>query len=114
MNKLYSVDKIMVYVGDQEDQCAEMIDLFLQTIPDEFIKLEEAIRHKSWKKAYEISHRIKPSIQILDIKNATSEFMELDAKLHQQIELDSLNELFLSLHKNINIAFTQIREDYNR
>lgn len=114
MSKLYSVDKIMVYVGNQEDQCAEMIDLFLETIPDEFDRLEEAIRHKSWKKAYEISHRIKPSIQILEIQNASSEFAELDAKLHQKIELDSINQLFISLHKQIKLAFTQIREDYNR
>ena len=114
MNKLYSTEKIMVYVGNDEIQCAEMIDLFLETIPSEFEKLEEAILHKSWKKAYEISHRIKPSIQILKIKNTTKKFKELDAKLHQKIELESINGLFIDIQKNINLAFDQIREDYSR
>jgi len=114
MDKLYSIEKILLYVGNDETQCEEMIDLFIQIIPKEFNMLEQAILDKNWKQAYEISHRIKPSIEILQIKNATEEFTELHTKLHQQIDLDSVPKLFYEIFNNLKKALTQINQDYNK
>lgn len=113
MDKLYSTEKIMLYVGNDESQCVEMIDLFVQLIPKEFETLESAIINKDWKQAYEISHRIKPSIEILEIKNAADEFTELHTKLHQQIDLESVPNLFHEIHENLKKAIAQINKDYN-
>lgn len=112
MEKLYTVDKIMVYVGNDKSQCIEMIDLFIKTIPDEFSKLKQAIKIKNWDKAYEISHRIKPSMEILQIKNATIEFIELNTKIHQKIDLETISQLFYEILHNVEKAIIQIKEDY--
>lgn len=114
MSKLYTIKKILVYVGNDKTQLKEMIDLFLQTIPKEFEKLEQAIVDENWDQAYEISHRIKPSMEILQFKNATAKFIELHAKLHQKIDLESVPQLFNEVLENINKGISQIKEDYNR
>lgn len=114
MSKLYTIEKILVYVGNDKTQIEEMIDLFLQTIPKEFDKLEQAIIDKNWEQAYEFSHRIKPSMEILQFKNATEEFVELHAKLHQKIDLESVPQQFYEVLENLNKGISQIKEDYNR
>ena len=103
----------MNYIGDDKSQCKEMMKLFVNTIPSEFEDLELAIKQKDWGKAYDISHRIKPSMEILMIKNAKDECVELHTKLHQQLDLDSLPKMFDKIHKNVKLAIIQIRQDFN-
>lgn len=112
MEKLYSIDKILIYVGDDKSQCVEMMDLFINTIPQEFNKLEKAIKLKNWNDAYEISHRIKPSMEILQIKNATSEFIELNTKIHQKIDMETISQQFYEILHNVENAIKQIKSDY--
>lgn len=114
MSKLYSTEKILVYVGNDKLQCEEMIDLFLQIIPQEFETLERKIANQNWDMAYEISHRIKPSMEILQIKNVSDEFSELHTKLHQKIDMESIPLLFNEILKDLNRALTQIKEDFNK
>ncbi|NOY50661.1 MAG: Hpt domain-containing protein [Chlorobi bacterium] len=114
MGKIYSTDKILVYVGNDENQVAEMMELFLRTIPAELEKLENEIICGNWKKASEISHRIKPSMEILQIENASGEFMELHTKLHQEIDLETIKPLYENIKLNSFKAIAQIKEDYHK
>jgi len=113
MEKLYSTEKLKNYIGDDKSQCKEMMKLFVNTIPAEFDDLALAIKQKDWSKAYEISHRIKPSMEILMIKNANEECVELHAKLHQKLDLDSLPQMFAKIHENVKLAIIQIKQDFN-
>ncbi len=113
MEKLYSTEKLINYIGDDKAQCKEMMRLFVNTIPGELEHLELAVKQKDWDKAYEISHRIKPSMEILMIKNANAECVELHTKLHQKLDLDSLPELFATIHEGVKGAIAQIRKDYD-
>ncbi len=112
MENLYTTDNILVYVGGDENQLKEMIDLFLNTIPEEFESLENNIENKNWDKAYEISHRIKPSMEILQIKNATEEFFDLNIKLHKKSQLSEIPDLFKMININVNSAIEQIKKDF--
>jgi HPt (histidine-containing phosphotransfer) domain-containing protein len=103
----------MVYVGNDQTQCKEMINLFLETIPMELNKLKIAINKNDWIKAYEISHRIKPTMEILQIKNANKEFVEISTKIHQKIDLDSISDIFSKILENVNLAIEQIKIDYS-
>ncbi len=114
MGKKYSTDKILVYVGNEENQVAEMMELFLRTIPAELEKLENEIICGNWKKASEISHRIKPSMEILQIENASEEFMELHAKLHQEIDIETIEPLFKKIKLHAFKAIAQIKEDFHK
>lgn len=113
MERLYSVDKILVYVGDDKEQCKEMIGLFLTTIPKEFEKLDNAIKKENWKKTYEIVHRIKPSIEILQIKNAVGAVAQLNANLFNKTDMGRIPELFAQIDKDIDNAIEQMKKDYS-
>jgi dihydrodipicolinate synthase/N-acetylneuraminate lyase len=114
MDRIYSTDKILVYVGNDEKQVAEMMELFLRTIPLEMQKLENEIICGNWKKASEISHRIKPSMEILQITNASDEFVELHAKLHQEIDIETIEPLYQKVKLHAFKAIAQIKEDYQK
>ena len=112
MENLYSIEKILVYVGDDMDQCKEMLELFIKTIPSELIKLELEIESKNWDKAYEITHRIKPSYDVLLIYEATTLFDKLHTKLHQQIDIETIEPQFKIIKKRTYEAIGQIKSDY--
>jgi len=112
MPRLYSTEKILMYVGNDKDQCHEMVDLFLDTIPPEIENLSKAVFSKDWNLAYEISHRIKPSIEIMQIENSWELFSEFDTKLSQRIDLDNINDLYMEILKGLKLAISQIKEDF--
>lgn len=101
----------MLYVGNNTDNCNEMLELFITTIPIELELLKSEIANENWDKAYEITHRIKPSFEIMQIKNASSEFFKLNNNIHLKIDLDGVQELFNSMETHLYHAIKQIKED---
>lgn len=104
----------MTYVGNNEDQCKELLELFAETIPEELDKLNTEITDENWIKAYEILHRIKPSFEIMQIKHGSEEFVKLNNNIHSKINLDDVPELFNSMKSHIYQAIKQIKEDISK
>ncbi len=101
----------MTYVGNNEDQCKELLELFADTIPAELDKLKTEITNKNWEKAYQIMHRIKPSFEIMQIKNGSEEFVKLNNNINSKVDLDKSKELFNNMKTHIYMAIEQIKKD---
>lgn len=101
----------MSYVGNNEEQCKELLELFIDTIPAELEKLNTEITNKNWEKAYQIMHRIKPSFEIMQIKDGSEEFIKLNNNIYSKVNLDSSKELFNNMKTHTYQAVEQIKKD---
>ena len=69
---LFNLDKLRSYVGNNNADVKDMIALFLEIIPAQKQKLQNALKKSDWGTLNYISHQIKPSLDILGL-NATKE-----------------------------------------
>jgi HPt (histidine-containing phosphotransfer) domain-containing protein len=69
---LFNLDKLRSYVGNNNADVKDMIALFLEIIPAQKQKLQNALNKSDWGTLNYISHQIKPSLDILGL-NATKE-----------------------------------------
>lgn len=110
--KPYSLKKLSGFLGDDPKQVIEMIHLFLETIPPELALLKQAASLKDFVEISTISHRIKPSLDVFDLKNAMQiiRILELFSKNEQQqSQVSSLvDDLISTLNQALKIMQTEL------
>ena len=82
MKKPYSFVRLSEYVGDDKNQIAQMISLFLDTIPDDVNKIEEYGDKGNWQKVNKIAHRIKPSFEVFEMEEILTDIREIERLAH--------------------------------
>ncbi|PLX13142.1 MAG: hypothetical protein C0598_04430 [Marinilabiliales bacterium] len=113
MSKLYSTDKILMYVDNDQHQCNELLRLFVDTVPEEIESLEKAISNKNWDEAYLISHRIKPSMGITLSTKLSDDYSNLHENIRLKRDPESLKLIFEEFKNNVYQAINQIKSDIN-
>ena len=76
--KLYSIDRLSQYVGDDPKQIVEMIVLFLDTVPPEIIQLHHLSEKERWSEVYKLAHRIKPSFEVFAMDDILEDIKKIE------------------------------------
>ncbi len=105
MDKPYNLEKISSYVGGAPGQLKEMIALFLSTTPQELGSLTEAIAQENWTETYALAHRIKPSIDVLDVKPVKSLIREVEALAKSKKDCHKIPELMKTINEIMDEVF---------
>ncbi len=87
-NKI-NLDKLRTYVGNNDSDIKEMVELFRQTIPVQKNKMEQFTKNCDWDNLNYIAHQMKPSLDILGLEASTEKarIIESLAKTGDEIEL---------------------------
>lgn len=100
---LYKLDKISAQSGGNQDFIKRMTSLFVETTPPLLSEMEEALQEKDLKQVQSIAHRLKPSIDILQIdsqKDSVRTIEKIDEHSFQSSEGKQLIQSFIdTLHK---------------
>ena len=113
MKKLFSLEKLSEYVGDNKDDIKEMINVFIDTTEPEVSKLKELAEKLEWENVYKIAHKIKPSFKVFEM----SEMIEiidsievLASQNNKDANLDSkLNEFSKKFNEIISLLHNEIQ-----
>ncbi len=100
-NKPYSLVKLSGFVGDDPQQILEMVDLFIQTIPPELSLLKKNASMGLYDEVATVAHRIKPSIDVFDIKDALQIIRTIELFCRNGQNLPQVNSLVDQLYEKL-------------
>ena len=83
--------------GDNEDFMKDIISTFLKSVPESIDKLEKHVEKKEFKEIHAISHRLKPSFELLGIKNLKDSAI----KIEEYVSNDSNHDEVIRLGNQI-------------
>ncbi len=77
-NTTYSLDKLKQYVGDNPQQIKEMLQLFLDTVPEDIEQLVVLSKNEDWFELYKVAHRIKPTFEVFAMDQMFNRIKEIE------------------------------------
>ncbi|MBX2957161.1 MAG: response regulator [Cyclobacteriaceae bacterium] len=82
---LYDLSYLKKVSNDNEEFIREMVQTFIQTIPDSLDQLEDSVRQSDWLRTSRLVHQIKPSLTLMGIHTLkdTAVILEEEFKTEQ-------------------------------
>jgi PAS domain S-box-containing protein len=112
--RLYSLNNLKQLFGANIPKIKEMMQILLDNTPQMIVDIENEYKNNNLLKVGEIAHKIKPTLDMLEITSLTQIVREIE-KLDKGLELgDKLPNLIETFTKTMNIVLNQIREDFSQ
>ncbi|RZL42372.1 MAG: response regulator, partial [Pedobacter sp.] len=108
-NQLYSLAKIESLANGSDEFIQKMISLFIKHIPIAISEFEEAYQAEDFVRISQIAHRIKPSIDNLDILGLNEMIREVETKATQYQKSDVLSYLLTEIQRKLNLVLDDLR-----
>lgn len=107
---LCDFDHLNEITGGKKDLIKEIIDLFIQQIPEELQSLNDAVSKTNYTEIKSITHNMKSSVSVMNIfvlKPILQEMCELGNALH---DIQKIKELNLQLNLICIQAITELKK----
>ena len=112
-NDIFSLEKIKKISSGDKEFVAKMIDLFIQTASSSLEMMKTAYAEKDFKSLSAIAHRIKPSINDLEIIQITDEIKQVEFLSKENPNSKLIPEYLIKIEKVLNIVIDQMRKGSN-
>ena len=112
--KIINLDKLKSYVGNKESDIKEMIILFLQLIPEQKEKMQDAFENKEWNKLNYIAHQLKPSMDIFGLSGSKEKARIIESLAKTGEEVDLIENFVKELSNELDEVCDALRELFSR
>lgn len=117
MNKnpepVYKLDKLIEYIGEDEETIRNMLQIFLSSTADILRLIQSAENDGNLDEVGKNAHKLKPNIDIFGIKSLHDPVRQLESLAKQNKDPDKVKSLVQMLHLTLNHVFDQIRIDHS-
>ncbi len=76
--KQFSLDKLNNVARGNKGFVIKMLQLFIDTTPELIRQLENALQQKDWQQLNAVAHKLKPTVQTMDIKHISTEVAQVE------------------------------------
>lgn len=109
----YNLSKVYEISDNDTDFAQQIINLFVEEVPQELKSIKEGIEEKDYPKTYASSHKIKPTLDLLGMDLAYEENLQVMEWTKSEGKRKEIKEVFKSLKEHIDNALKEIKKDYN-
>ena len=92
MAERFNFDSIRDFVGQDNETIVEMVEIFLQTVPESLQFLNESFQNKDYRKLSYHAHKLKSSIDLLNIQELTGEIREIENDANKLENIEQIPE----------------------
>lgn len=112
--KTYNINKLSEICMGDEAFISQMIQTFVEQINKDLPFIESAIETNNWETVHKITHKIKPSIDMLDIESAKLLIKEIVEKTRNlsTIQPEDLTKTFYTLKESLQETVEEMTTDY--
>jgi len=107
--KIYSRDKLLTMMDQNEDEVNELMKLFIQFAPTMIADLREAMEDEDWSKVAETAHKLKSSMRLWDMHTLDDDVVFIETHAHAKTNLDEVRQKLNALCKQLDEAIEQMR-----
>jgi HPt (histidine-containing phosphotransfer) domain-containing protein len=109
----YNLAKVYAISDNDSEFVRQIITLFVTEVPDDLLQIKEGIKKKDHKHAYAYAHKIKPTLDLLGLKVAFEEILQVEAWTKAEGEKKEIKETFKSIRDQVNDAIKELKKDFD-
>lgn len=109
--RMYDFKMIEEIAGGDEEFLKRMMNMFVDTVPGLLSDLELNIGEANWEKASKIAHRMKSTIDSMNIRSIKAEIRLIESNGKQQVNLDQMPVLLEKVRSVLTQCIESIRKD---
>jgi len=109
----YNLAKVYALSDNDPEFVLQIVTLFVTDIPKDIEEIKEGIKKKDYKQAYAYAHKIKPSLDILGLKVAFEEILQIEAWTKAEGEKKEIKETFKSVKHQVEDAIKELKKDFD-
>lgn len=110
--KKYNVERIRLFVGDDQEMMQKMVGIFLNNTPKMLGIIRKSLNEKDYHTLQFISHKLKTSIDHFSIETLTSDIRKIEKCAKKEIDLESLPSLIDKLELELQETMAEIKSDF--
>lgn len=110
--KKYKLDRILAFIGDDDEMMEKMVDIFLKSAPELVSKIHQNFALKNYTDVAFYAHKLKSSIDHFSIETLTSEIRQIEKYAREKTNLKELPDLIQKLDIELLVVMNQLRTDF--
>ena len=108
----YNLAKVYEISENDIEFALQIVNLFLQEVPDELKSIKVGIDEKDYSRVYSAAHKIKPSLDLLGMDLAYDENLQIMAWSKLEGKKKEIKETYKSLKERVDLAVKEIKKDF--
>ena len=109
----YNLAKVYALSDNDPEFVMQIVTLFVTEVPEDLAQIKEGIKKKDHKHAYAYAHKVKPTLDLLGLKVAFEEILQIEAWTKAEGEKKEIKETFKSVKNQVNEAIKELRKDFD-
>jgi HPt (histidine-containing phosphotransfer) domain-containing protein len=109
----YNLAKVYAISDNDPEFVIQIVNLFVSEVPDDLSQIKEGIKKKDHKHAYAYAHKIKPTLDLLGLKVAFEEILQIEAWAKSEGEKKEIKETCKSIKNQVNEAIKELKKDFD-
>jgi HPt (histidine-containing phosphotransfer) domain-containing protein len=109
----YNLAKVYALSDNDPEFVLQIVTLFVTEVPDDLDQIKEGIKKKDHKHAYAYAHKIKPTLDLLGLKVAFEEILQIEAWTKAEGEKKEIKETFKSVKNQVEDAVKELKKDFD-
>lgn len=109
---IYSLNKIREMAEGDADFINSVIGVFLEEVPEDLKSLEAAVNSGDFQQIYQLSHKIKPNVDLLEMESTRALALEIETLGKNQEDLEGIRARFTRLKSDVNRAVEELNRDF--
>ena len=109
----YNLAKVYEISENDTEFALQIVTLFLEEVPAEMKSIKTAIEEKDYTRTYAACHKIKPTLDLLGLKVAFEEILQVEAWTKAEGEKKEIKETFKSVKNQVEDAVKELKKDFD-
>lgn len=110
---LYDLKQLKEMVGGNPQFLLSLADIYLTTIPLNSKQLLHATKAEDWSMVSKLAHKIKPTIDSMNITSISSDIRTLERNAKNQVNTHTLGTIAVKVDHIINKVARQLKYEFN-
>lgn len=109
----YNLAKVYALSDNDSEFVIQIVTLFVNEIPNDLAEVKQGIKNKDHNHAYTYAHKIKPSLDLLGLKVAFEEILQIEAWTKREGKSKEIDETFKSVKHQVKDAIKELKKDFD-
>jgi HPt (histidine-containing phosphotransfer) domain-containing protein len=109
----YNLAKVYALSDNDPEFVMQIVTLFVSEVPEDLAEIKEGIKKGDHKHAYAYAHKVKPTLDLLGLKVAFEEILQVEAWTKTEGEKKEIKETFKSIKNQVEEAIKELRKDFD-
>ena len=97
--------------GNDMEYASQMMQLFIESLPDQLAQLEEAAMRENYSVIQELSHKIKPTFSMVGLTALNKKALDIETKAKARTDIKSLKSEVFDFYQETLVKMSQIISD---